>query len=152
MDTAGEHDNLRAREVCIGGRGREIVIFEEPIWTSPHLADLAMREMFWVTRAKDNLQCCVVQKLQAGPDGDVLRDDLVTLTGVVKADYPVALRRVTAFVEVDGGLRELGFLTNNVTWNAQTVTDRYRCRWQINSSKLPHRLARHPPTLPAGWS
>ena len=41
--------------------------------------------------------------------------------------YPVELRRVTARVEVDGELRELVFLTNNVTWSAQTVAD--RCRW-----------------------
>ena len=45
--------------------------------------------------------------------------------------YPVELRRVTAVVEVDGELRPMVFLTNNVTWSAQTIADRYRCRWSI---------------------
>ena len=129
--TAGEHDNLRAREVCAGVRAGEIVIFDKAYLDFAHLADLAMREVFWVTRAKDNLQCRVVRKLQDGTCGHLLRDDLVVLTGEVKADYPVALRRVTALVEVDGELREMVFLTNNVTWSAQTIADLYRCRWSI---------------------
>ena len=38
------------------------------MWTSPILADLAARDVFWVTRAKDNLQCrVVVRKFQDGP-------------------------------------------------------------------------------------
>ena len=131
VDTAGQHDNLRAREVCAGVRAGEIVIFDKAYLDFAHLADLAMREVFWVTRAKDNLQCRVVRKLQPGPDGNILRDDLVVLTGAVKADYPLALRRVTALVEVDGELREMVFLTNNVTWSAQTIADLYRCRWSI---------------------
>ena len=81
VDTAGEHDNLRAREVCAGLRAREIVIFDKAYLDFFHLADLAMREVFWVTRAKDNLQCRVVRKLQAGADSNLLRDDLVALTG-----------------------------------------------------------------------
>ena len=132
VDTAGEHDNRRAREVCAGVRAGEIVIFDKAYVDFTHLADLSMREVFWVTRAKDNLQCRVVRKLQDGPDGPILRDDLVALTTPdSKADYPVPLRRVTARVEVDGELRELVFLTNNVTWSAQTIADLYRCRWSI---------------------
>ena len=34
-------------------------------------------------------------------------------------------------VEVDGELRPMVFLTNNVTWSAQTIADLYRCRWSI---------------------
>ena len=36
-----------------------------------------------------------------------------------------------ALVEVDGELREMVFLTNNLTWSAQTIADLYRCRWSI---------------------
>ena len=131
VDTAGEHDNRRAREMCAGIQAGEIVIFDKAYLDFAHLADLAMREVFWVTRAKDNLQCRVVQKLQAGPDGNILRDDLVALTGPTEKFYPVELRRVTARIEVDGELREMVFLTNNVNWSAQTVADLYRCRWTI---------------------
>ncbi len=91
-----------------------------------------MREVFWVTRAKDNLHGRVVRKLQAGADANILRDDLVELTTPpVQTVYPVPLRRVTALVEVDGEVREMIFLTNNVTGSAQTIADLYRCRWSI---------------------
>ena len=133
LDTAAEHDNRRARELCANVQAGEIVIFDKAYLDFAHLADLAMREVFWVTRAKDNLACRVVRKLQDGANGNILRDDLIALTGTVKEAYPVELRRVTARVEVDGELRELVFLTNNIEWAAQTIADLYRCRWSIES-------------------
>ena len=132
VDTAAEHESQRARELCANVHAGEIVIFDKAYVAFDHLADLAAREVFWVTRAKDNLQCRVVCKLQAGTCGNILRDDLIVLTTpAVQKVYPVGLRRVVAWVEVDGELREMTFLTNNVTWSAQTIGDLYRCRWSI---------------------
>jgi len=132
VDTAGEHDNLRAHELCAGVQAGEIVIFDKAYLDFTHLADLSLREVFWVTRAKTNLQCRVVRKFQDGPQGQILRDDLIRLTTTVsRTAYPVELRRVVAKVEVDGELREMEFLTNNLTWSAQTIADLYRCRWSI---------------------
>jgi hypothetical protein len=62
------------------------------------LADLSLREVFWVTRAKENMQYRVVRKLQPGPAGNLLRDDLIRLTGAASKTYPVELRRVVARV------------------------------------------------------
>lgn len=131
VDTAGEHDNLRARELCAGVQAGEIVIFDKAYVDFSHLADLSRREVFWVTRAKGNLRYRLVQRLQEGRQGNVLRDDLVQLTGPAGKTYPVELRRVVARVEVDGELRAMVFLTNNVIWSAQTIADLYRCRWSI---------------------
>jgi hypothetical protein len=130
--TAGEHDNRRARELCASVQAGEIVIFDKAYLDFAHLADLSQREVFWVTRARDNQQCRVVRKFQDKAEENILRDDLIALTiPVVQAAYPVELRRVTALVEVEGELREMVFLTNNVTWSAQTIADLYRCRWSI---------------------
>jgi hypothetical protein len=130
--TAGEHDNRRARELCASVQAGEIVIFDKAYLDFAHLADLSQREVFWVTRARDNQQCQVVRKFQAGTEENILRDDLIALTiPVVQAVYPVELRRVTALVAVEGELREMVFLTNNLTWSAQTIADLYRCRWSI---------------------
>ena len=130
--TAGEHDNRRSRELCANVQAGEIIIFDKAYLDFAHLADLSRREVFWVTRARDNLQCRVARKFQVEAKDNILRDDLITLTiPVVHAVYPVALRRVTAHVEVEGELREMVFLTNNVTWSAQTIADLYRCRWSI---------------------
>jgi hypothetical protein len=131
VDTAGEHETRRAHELCADVRAGEIVIFDKAYVDFAHLADLAMREVFWVTRAKDNLRCRVKCKLQPGRQGNILRDDLIRLTGPARKHYPVELRRVVARVEVDGELREMTFLTNQLEWSAQTIADLYRSRWAI---------------------
>jgi len=131
VDTAGEHETRRAHELCAGVRAGEIVIFDKAYVDFAHLADLALREVFWVTRAKDNLRCRVQRKLQHGVQGNILRDDLIRLTGPARNHYPVELRRVVARVEVDGELREMTFLTNQLEWSAQTIADLYRSRWAI---------------------
>jgi hypothetical protein len=132
VDTAAEHETRRARELCANIQAGEIVIFDKAYVDFDHLADLSAREVFWVTRAKDNLQCRVVRKFQDSAQDNILRDDLIGLTNPpVQKVYPVPLRRVLARVEVDGELREMTFLTNPLTWSAQTIADLYRCRWSI---------------------
>ena len=132
VDTAREHDNRRARELCAGVQAGEIVIFDKAYLDFLHLADLAMRAIFWVTRAKENLDYRVVRKLQWGRIGNILADDLILLTSPPsQRAYPNWLRRVVALVEVDGEVRQMVFLTNNVLWSAQTIADLYRCRWSI---------------------
>ncbi len=134
IDTAKEHDNRRARELCTGINAGEIVIFDKAYVDFEHLADLSAREVFWVTRAKDNLQYRVVRRLQEGEDGDILKDDVVGLSsGPSQRAYPVEMRRVVARVEVDGEMRTMVFLTDNFTWSAKTITDLYRSRWGIET-------------------
>lgn len=133
VGSAAEHDNVRARELCANVHAGEIVVFDKAYVNFAHLADLAMRDISFVTRPKDNLQFRVVRKFQDGRFGNILRDDLIELTGPAAKDYPVGLRRVVALVEVNGELREMVFLTNNFTWSAQTIADLYRCRWRIET-------------------
>jgi hypothetical protein len=132
VDTARHNDAKRAREVCAGVRAGEIVIFDKAYVDFEHLADLSAREVFWVTRAKENLNYRVVRRLQTGAFGKILRDDLIELqTPVSRCAYPVALRRIVALVEVDGREVEMVFLTNNLAWSAASIVELYRCRWQI---------------------
>jgi hypothetical protein len=132
VDTARHNDAKRAREVCAGVKAGEIVIFDKAYVDFEPLADLSMREVFWVTRAKENLNYRVVRRLQAGTFGKVLRDDLIELqTPVSRAAHPVELRRIVARVEVDGREMEMMFLTNNLAWSAASIVELYRCRWQI---------------------
>lgn len=132
IDTARDNDAKRAREVCAGIRAGEIVLFDKAYVDFVHLHDLNQRGVFWVTRAKDNLQCRVVKQRLKNPAGKILRDDEIVLTvPQSRRDYPQRLRRVVALVEVDGVEREMIFLTNNFAWAASTVAELYRCRWQI---------------------
>lgn len=132
VDTARDNDNKRARELCAGIQAGEIAIFDKAYIDYSHLADLSMREVFWVTRAKENLSYRVVRRYQKGQVGKILSDELVVLkTASSRQEYPEKLRRIVALVEVDGREVEMSFLTNNLEWSAESIVELYRCRWQI---------------------
>ncbi len=132
IDTAREHDNRRARQLCAALHDGKIVLFDKGYYDLAHFWELAQRGVFFVTRAKDNLACRVKKRLPRGADPRVLKDELIVLKGhYARQDYPGLLRRVTARVELDGQERVLVFLTNNLVWSGGSVADLYRCRWQI---------------------
>ncbi len=132
IDTAREADAKRARELCAGIKAGEIVIFDKAYVDYGHLWSLEDRGVFWVTRAKENLQFEVIENYPVAAGGKIVSDELVGLknAGSQKA-YPELLRRIVAWVEVDGKERLMTFLTNHLTWSANSVADLYRCRWGI---------------------
>ena len=132
VDTARHADAKRAREVCAGIKAGEIVIFDKAYVDFDHLADLTLRLVFWVTRAKDNLSYDPVKSLQKRPKGKILRDELIVLKSTSsRQTYPDRLRRIVALVEVDGREQEMVFLSNNLEWSAESIVELYRCRWEI---------------------
>jgi glycosyltransferase involved in cell wall biosynthesis len=132
IDTAKFHDASQARDVCAALEDGEIVIFDKAYVDFVHLGELTERGVDWVTRAKDNLQCKVVERLKTTENPRILKDEIIELT-VYKSRqaYPRRLRRIVALVEVDGRDEVLEFLTNQLTWSAWTVAELYRCRWDI---------------------
>ncbi len=130
--TAAEHDNTRAVEVCAGLQEGEIVIFDKAYVWFLHLWQLTQRGVFWVSRPKDNLDYRVKRRRLKKPQGKILRDEEIVLRGPKsKGLYPGVLRRVVVLVKLDGVEQEMAFLTNNLSWSAQTIADLYRCRWEI---------------------
>jgi hypothetical protein len=130
IDTAGEHDNKRARELCAGVRSGEIVLFDKGYVDFGHLRDLDERGVCWVTRAKDNMAYDVVQPMPKSTDDKILRDEVIVLSNPNKP-APELMRRIVVLVEIDGVEREMVFLTNNLKWSPRSIADLYRCRWQI---------------------
>jgi len=130
IDTAGEHDNKRAWELCAGIKSGEIVLFDKGYVDFDHLRHLEERGVFWVTRAKDNMAYEVVGDLPESKDPKILRDEIIRLKNPHQP-APELLRRVVALVEVDGQERAMVFLTNQLKWSPRSVADLYRCRWQI---------------------
>lgn len=130
IDTAAEHDNQRARELCAGLKSGEIALFDKAYVDFGHLKDLDQRQVFWVTRAKDNMAYEVIQPMPASKDPRILKDEVIALKDERKAS-PELMRRVVALVMVDNTEREMVFLTNNLEWSPRSVADLYRCRWEI---------------------
>ena len=130
IDTAKEHDNKRARELCAGLEEGEIIIFDKAYIDYAHLLDLDNRRVNWVTRAKDNMSYEVVKKLPLEKGSKILSDEIIVLKDE-KKPAPELMRLVRALVEVDGTEREMTFLTNNLEWSPQSVADLYQCRWEI---------------------
>jgi hypothetical protein len=130
VDTAGQHDNKRARELCAGVQSGEIVLFDKGYIDFGHMRDLDERGVFFVTRAKDNMDYYVVKARSTCPERGILKDEVIMLSDLSKA-APELMRRVVAIVEIDGQQREMTFLTNHLDWSPRSVAELYRCRWQI---------------------
>jgi len=85
---------------------------------------------FFVTRAKSNLKA---QRRYSHPidrNTGLICDQTIVLTGFyARQDFDAPLRRIR-FHDPETGKR-LVFLTNNFTLAAITITELYRCRWQV---------------------
>jgi hypothetical protein len=134
IEEASHHDDTRAMALCAGLQAGEIAVFDKAYVNFANLFNLSSRGIFWVTRAKDNLRYHVCHKRLRKPEGNIIRDDEITLvTTKSRSGYPQRLRRIEAWVEVNGEWTVMVFLTNNFEWAASSVCDLYRCRWGIEA-------------------
>jgi IS4 transposase len=85
---------------------------------------------FFVTRGKSNLK---VQRRYSHPvdrETGLICDQSVVLTGCYSHQgFEAPLRRIR-FKDPETA-KTLIFLTNNFVWPAFTITELYRCRWQV---------------------
>lgn len=88
----------------------------------------------FVTRIKDNTvyESIVEKDLPDGKDEHVLKDEIIYLSGQAakKAGIDkVQLRRVAVYKEDENKVIEV--ITNNLDWEAATIAELYKRRWQI---------------------
>lgn len=132
VDTAASVDCRAAAAVCANMQAGEIVVFDKAYLDFKLLYGLTERGVFWVTRPKKNLALRCVKRLQKRAVGAILSDRIMKCAGATGADaYPECVREVRALVEIDGEIREMTFLTNNMDWAASSICDLYRSRWAI---------------------
>ena len=88
--------------------------------------------VFFVIRHKDNLQYETIKEY-ALPDNrhqHILKDEIIELTNIkTKSKYPKRLRRVAVWDDENEQVIEL--ITNQFSWTANTVSELYKSRWQI---------------------
>ena len=87
-------------------------------------------QAFFVIRAKSNLACRRVYSHAVDKSTGLRCDQTIALTGQqIQHDYPVHLRRIK-FYDAEHN-KTLTFLTNHFALPALTITQLYRCRWQV---------------------
>jgi len=85
---------------------------------------------FFVTRAKCNLSCRVVETIPVEPGQKVRADQRIQLLGPASSKaYPERLRRIR--YHDDELCKLLVFLTNNLFLPGQVIAQLYKSRWQI---------------------
>ena len=85
---------------------------------------------FFVTRAKSNTKAKRRYSNRVDRGTGLICDQTVFLTGQYSPqDYPAPLRRIR--FRDPATAKTLVFLTNNFTLPAFTITELYRCRWQV---------------------
>ena len=86
--------------------------------------------VFFVTRMKDNAQYEVVEERKVPENRNILKDQVIRLSGVGAWEKcPHLLRRIEAVREDTGTI--LVFLTNHMGLGATTIAAIYKDRWQI---------------------
>jgi hypothetical protein len=94
------------------------------------LYQLHEAKCFFVTRAKSNLKAQRRYSHRVDRSTGLICDQTIALTGFYsRQDFDTPLRRVR-FKDPTTG-KGLVFLTNNFTLPALTLTELYRCRWQV---------------------
>jgi hypothetical protein len=94
------------------------------------LYSLTLGAAFFVIRAKSNLQFRRVYSRPVDKQTGLRCDQTIVLTGFYAAqDYPDKLRRIK-YHDAENN-KTFVFLTNNFTLPALTITQLYRCRWQV---------------------
>lgn len=88
--------------------------------------------VYFVVRHKENLNFKTIKENEL-PDNrhqHVLKDEIIEFTGVqAKNKYPKRLRRVAIWDDENQQVIEL--TTNQMSWTANTISELYRSRWQI---------------------
>lgn len=88
--------------------------------------------VYFVVRHKENLKFVTIKENEL-PDNrhqHVLKDEIIEFIGVqAKKKYPKRLRRVAIWDDENKQIIEL--ITNQMSWTANTISELYRSRWQI---------------------
>mgnify|MGYP004570297743 CR=1 FL=1 len=91
---------------------------------------ITKKNAFFVTRAKDNMLFEVVSEAEVDKSTGIISDERIKLTGLHTVKwYPEELRMVT--YEDYATSKVYRFLTNNMEYEALTISELYRERWNV---------------------
>lgn len=149
LHTILDHDGyLPTFMVLTDGRTHDINVVKKPAYGFPNLPpdsillvdrayidyewlySLTKNKLFFVTRTKINMKYTVLGQQEPPENKGVISDCHVRLDNYYQGrDYPDPLRLVTVS-DPDTG-EQITFMTNNFSFDAITIAELYKSRWQI---------------------
>lgn len=94
------------------------------------LFNLKNKNAFFITRAKKNLACRRIYSHDVSKYENIKYDQTIKLTGIKTSTfYPEHIRKIK-FIDKENA-KELIFLTNNFSLNADMIANLYKDRWKI---------------------
>jgi hypothetical protein len=127
--TDGKTHDVRAARLLDFAPGT-IVVIDRGYVDYALFAQWTQAGVWFVTRAKDNMDYRVLQRRPVPERGNVLKDEEIVLTGFyARQKCPHRLRRIVVWDEQNE--REIVFLTNHLDFAAGTIARIYKDRWQI---------------------
>lgn len=132
VEKAKHHDSTLAKALSADLKPGEIATFDKAYIKFAFLHRLTQRGVFWVGRAKDNMQYETIERRTIKAGSKIIRDELISLTNDNSLQqYPESFRLVESLVNVNGKEKQMIFITNNMDWAPSSVCDLYKCRWGI---------------------
>ena len=126
--------NGKTHEINVARRLRfpkgSVVVFDKGYNDYAFFAGFCEDEVFFVTRAKDNMVYEVIEERTAPQRGNVLSDKIILLSSARgSSQCPYDLRLVEILVPETG--ETLVFVTNHLSFGPTTIAAIYKERWQI---------------------
>ena len=91
--------------------------------------ELTEQEVFFVTRAKNNMKSRIKKRIKVNKKSGVTSDHHIELTSLKGAEYKGLIRKIGYKDPITN--KQYYFLTNNLKLSARTIADIYKDRWKI---------------------
>jgi len=123
------HDSVAAKQTAFPESS--VLVIDRAYVDFGWLNDLDSSGVFFVTRLKSNAKIEVLETfLTKDKDEHILSDEDIALTGFYTSQkYPQKLRIVRVYDAIND--KTLILLTNNMSWTADTVSQLYKARWDV---------------------
>lgn len=126
---ARSHESTKAKLMQLA-KG-DIAVFDRGYNDYQWFDSLTAQGVFFVTRAKSNMQYKVIEHHEVIRKSGVQKDQTILLTGIKANGVTQTFRRVEYLDAATG--ETYTYLTNNLQLSAKTIANIYKSRWKIES-------------------
>jgi len=127
---AKQHDVKVAKNLFLPISLDSIIVMDRGYIDFQWLYSLTQGSIYFVTRAKENINYMVIGQQEVNRDKGLISDEEIILVGqLTQQKYPEKLRLVTYYDREQN--KTYQFLTNNFHLSAYTIAQIYKARWEI---------------------